>query len=145
MREMNDGKYKKGQLAKTITGSGGASILPPEDLDKKIKNGLSVAGVVHPEQVPVIPEAEDFAAPGLIPAGAYKNREFREQMITFANIVPRTLRDLLFDPQTSGGLLISVREGQCNQLVSALKDGGIADASRIDEVVDSQKEIISVV
>jgi selenide,water dikinase len=58
--------------------------------------------------VPVIPEAEEFAAMGLIPAGAYKNRDFREQMITFAETVPRTLQDLLFDPQTSGGLLISV-------------------------------------
>jgi selenide,water dikinase len=92
-----------------------------------------------------IPEAEDFAAMGLIPAGAYKNREFREQMITFAETVPRTLQDLLFDPQTSGGLLISVSDAHCNDLVSALKDGGIADAARIGDVFDNQEEIISVI
>lgn len=96
-------------------------------------------------QVPVIPEAEDFAAMGLIPAGAYKNREFCAQMITFGETVPRTLQDLLFDPQTSGGLLISVSAIQCNDLVSALKEGGIADAVPIGEVVGSQEEIISVV
>jgi selenide,water dikinase len=91
-------------------------------------NGSGCSVRIFSEQVPVIPEAEDFAAMGLIPAGAYKNREFREQMITFAETVPRTLQDLLFDPQTSGGLLISVSEVHCNDLISALKDGGIADA-----------------
>jgi selenide,water dikinase len=96
-------------------------------------------------QVPIIAEAEEFAAMGLIPAGAYKNRDFREQMITFAETVPRTLQDLLFDPQTSGGLLISVSDGHCNDLVSAMKDGGIADAVRIGDVLDSQEEIILVI
>jgi len=82
---------------------------------------------------------------GLIPAGAYNNREFREQMITFTETVPRTLQDLLFDPQTSGGLLISVSDFHCNALVSALKDGGIADAARIGDVVDSPEEKISII
>jgi selenide,water dikinase len=108
-------------------------------------NGSGCSVRIFSEQVPVIPEAEDFAAMGLIPAGAYKNREFREQMITFAETVPRTLQDLLFDPQTSGGLLISVSEVHCNDLVSALKKGGIADAVWIGDVVHSQEEIISVI
>jgi selenide,water dikinase len=108
-------------------------------------NGSGCSVRIFSEQVPVIPEAEDFAAMGLIPAGAYKNREFREQMITFAEAVPRTLQDLLFDPQTSGGLLISVSEVHCNDLVSALKKGGIADAVWIGDVVHSQEEIISVI
>ncbi len=100
---------------------------------------------IFSEQVPIIPEAEDFAAMGLIPAGAYKNREFREQMITFAETVPRTRQDLLFDPQTSGGLLISVSDVQCNDLVSALKEGGIADATAIGVVFGGTEEKISVV
>ena len=96
-------------------------------------------------QVPIIPEAEEFAAMGLIPAGAHKNRDFREQMITFAETVPRTLQDLLFDPQTSGGLLISVGGVHCIDLVSALKKGGIADATAIGVVFGGTEEKISVV
>jgi len=107
--------------------------------------GSGCSATVDSGQVPVIREAEEFAAMGLIPAGAYKNREFSEQMITFAETVPRTLQDLLFDPQTSGGLMISVSDVQCNDLISALKEGGIADAARIGDVVDSQEEIISVI
>ena len=96
-------------------------------------------------EVPIIPEAEDFAAMGLIPAGAYKNREFREAMITFAETVPRTMQDLLFDPQTSGGLVISVRDVHSDDLVSALKDAGIEDAAQIGEVVDDREEKISII
>ena len=108
-------------------------------------NGSGCSAGIVSSKVPFIPEAENFAAMGLIPAGAYKNRDFREQMITFAETVPRTLQDLLFDPQTSGGLLISVSDVQCNDLVSALKKGGIADATIIGDVVASPEEIISVI
>lgn len=115
-----------GHLAEMVTGSGCSARL--------------ISG-----QVPFIPDAEEFAAMGLIPAGAYKNREFRGQMIAFAKTVPRTIQDLLFDPQTSGGLLICVSDENCNALVSALKESGIAQAGRIGEVVDSSEEIISVI
>ncbi len=108
-------------------------------------NGSGYSVRLFSEQVPVIPEAKDFAAMGFIPAGAYKNRDFCKQTITFAETVPRTLQDLLFDPQTSGGLLISVSDDHCNDLVSALKEGGIIDAVQIGDVVDNQEEMISVI
>jgi selenide,water dikinase len=108
-------------------------------------NGSGCSARIFSAQVPVIPEAKDFAAMGLIPAGAYKNREFREQMITLAETVPRTIQDLLFDPQTSGGLLISISDVHCGDLVSALKDGSIADAAQIGDIVGSQEEGISVI
>ena len=82
---------------------------------------------------------------GLIPAGAYKSREFREQMITFAETAPRTLQDLLFDPQTSDGLLIGVSDVHCADLASALKDEGIADAAQVGGIVDSQEERIGAI
>jgi selenide,water dikinase len=107
--------------------------------------GSGCSARIISSQMPVFHEAEEFAAMGIIPAGAYKNREFREQMITFAETVPRTLQDLLFDPQTSGGLLISVSDVHCNDLVSALKNGGITYAARIGEVIENQEEKISVI
>jgi selenide,water dikinase len=108
-------------------------------------NGSGCSARIVSGRVPVIPEAAEFAAMGLIPAGAYKNREFRKYMISFAETVPRTMQDLLFDPQTSGGLLISVSDVHCTDLVLALKDLGIADAARIGDVVASQEERISVI
>jgi selenide,water dikinase len=91
-------------------------------------------------RVPVIPEALEFAAMGLIPAGAHKNRAFREQMIRFAMTVPRPLQDVMVDPQTSGGLLISVSAGQAADFLVALKEAGISEASEIGEVFDDPEE-----
>ena len=63
---------------------------------------------IKADSVPLYPEALEYAAMGLVPAGAYRNREFRQKMVDFAPTVNRILQDVLFDPQTSGGLLISV-------------------------------------
>lgn len=95
-------------------------------------------------RVPVIAEALEFASMGLIPAGAYKNKAFREQMVVFVETVPRVLQDLLFDPQTSGGLLISVSGGQADALVAALRQGGVADATPIGEIIHDPEEKIQV-
>jgi len=100
---------------------------------------------VFSDRVPMIPEALEFAAMGLIPAGAYKNREFREPMIDFGQRVARAVQDVLFDPQTSGGLLISVGGDHADALVKALRDGGISDAAEIGEVLKNPKEKIWVV
>lgn len=115
-----------GHLAEMVCGSG-ASV--------RIESG----------QVPIIAEALELASMGLIPAGAYKNKDFREKMIAFSETVPRALQDILFDPQTSGGLLISVSGNQVTALVAALKDGGIDDVAQIGEVIDGPEEKIWVV
>ncbi|OGR26600.1 MAG: selenide, water dikinase SelD [Desulfobacterales bacterium RIFOXYA12_FULL_46_15] len=91
-------------------------------------------------EIPVIPEALEFAAMGLIPAGAYKNRTFRESMVLFSKTVNRPLQDILFDPQTSGGLLMSVKASQAERLVASLKDAGICDVAEIGEVFDGPEE-----
>jgi selenide, water dikinase len=95
--------------------------------------------------VPVLAEALVFAAMGLIPAGAYKNREFREPMIAFAETIERSQQDILVDPQTSGGLLISVSASQTEALLAAMKDAGIGDAAQIGEIVSDPEEKIWVV
>ena len=103
-------------------------------------SGLGVRLISN--RVPVIPQALGFAAMGLIPAGAYKNREFREPMIAVAETVERTRQDILFDPQTSGGLLISIREDQSDALVEALRNAGIDQAAHIGEVLKGPEEKI---
>jgi selenide,water dikinase len=103
-----------------------------------------MAARIFTDQVPVIPEALEFASMGLIPAGAYKNRAFREPMLRMAETVPRALQDLLFDPQTSGGLLVCVRKDHAPSLVKALKEAGVGGAALIGEVTDGPEEMIHV-
>jgi selenide,water dikinase len=96
---------------------------------------------ISADRVPVVPEALEFASMGLIPAGAYKNREFRKSMLQVAAAVPRALQDVLFDPQTSGGLLICVSNDQAPGLVTALHDAGVDAAAQIGEVLDGPEEM----
>ena len=96
------------------------------------------------DQIPIIPEAKGFAQMGFIPAGAYRNREFRAGMTEFGLSVDRFLQDLLFDPQTSGGLLISVSEKDSADLLRKLKTGGVHDAVIIGDVISPSEERVFV-
>ena len=107
--------------------------------------GSGMGARIFSDHVPIIMEALEFAAMGLIPAGGYKNREFRGSMIDFAETVERSRQDVLIDPQTSGGLLISVGSIQADALVKALQDAGISDTVEIGEVLKGPEEKIWVV
>lgn len=65
---------------------------------------------IRAEKVPFHPEALELADMGLVPAGAYRNRDFAEKSVEVRGAVSRAMQDLLYDPQTSGGLLIAVDE-----------------------------------
>jgi selenide, water dikinase len=94
--------------------------------------------------VPVFPETLEYAAMGLVPAGAYRNRDFRLFMVDFAPSVERILQDVLFDPQTSGGLLISIAPKEAQNLLKDLKAKGIPEAAMVGEVIAEPKERILV-
>lgn len=98
-------------------------------------SGAAVGVRIDARQVPVMPEALEFAAMGLIPAGAYANRAYREQIVQMAPDVDRAVADVLYDPQTSGGLLISVHPSDAEAMVKALHDEGVQAAQVIGEVV----------
>jgi selenide,water dikinase len=95
-------------------------------------------------RIPIIPKTLDYAGMGLVPAGAYKNREFRECMVDFSSSVGRILQDVLFDPQTSGGLLISVGKESAENLLAVLQESGIKEAAIIGDVVSEPAEKIMV-
>ena len=94
--------------------------------------------------IPMIPEAKEYAQMGFVPAGAYRNREFRACMTEFAHSVDRLTQDILFDPQTSGGLLICVPEKVSEPLVRNLKREGVEEAVIIGSVISGPEEKISV-
>jgi len=100
--------------------------------------------LVHSPKVPILPEASEYAAMGLVPAGAYHNKTFREQMVSFEASVDALMRDILFDPQTSGGLLISVAGERAEELVADLMAKGIEQAAVIGSVVADPSEKIFV-
>lgn len=94
------------------------------------------------DKVPMLDRIAEFADMGLIPAAAYNNRNFRQGMVRFSDAVARSTRDILFDPQTSGGLLAAVHPNDAQALVRDLKAGGIACAALIGEITPGPEETI---
>lgn len=74
------------------------------------------------ESVPYHREAWELADMGFVPAGAYRNREYVEGDLRWARDIPLPLQDILFDPQTSGGLLIAVAEKDAEALLRDLRN-----------------------
>lgn len=100
----------------------------------------SIVGVeILSEGIPIIPESFEFARMGLVPGGAYKNREFREGIVDFSPSLDSVFRDILFDPQTSGGLLICVAKEAAENLLGRLKEKVSDRAALIGEVVAEPK------
>jgi selenide,water dikinase len=89
---------------------------------------------VNSGSVPIFTEAREFAKKGLCPGGLGRNREFYGKMVEFSN-VPDYIQDILFDPQTSGGLLISLAPEEADLLLGRLKKAGVRDAAIIGEVI----------
>jgi selenide,water dikinase len=94
-----------------------------------------VGMVVQSKAVPVLPEAMEYAKLGLIPGGAYSNRDFFSCRVDVHPGVLALLVDLFYDPQTSGGLLISLPSGEAEELVATLKKEKNIDSCIVGEVV----------
>lgn len=97
--------------------------------------GSKVSVVIDSTALPLLPDAVEAAAMGLVPGGAYANRKYLTA-VTFADTVPEPIRDISFDPQTSGGLLFAVAENQAGELVRELQAAGVVVAKQIGYVTN---------
>ena len=88
---------------------------------------------LEPEKIKYHPEAYEMAQMGFVPAGAYRNRAFAEPHLVLGKEVTRAQADILFDPQTSGGLLIAVAEKDAGKLLERL-EGAMEGVSQAGEV-----------
>jgi len=107
-------------------------------------NGSDVGMAIHATAVPFFPEAREYAGMGMIPGGLRRNRDFRSNMVTIKKTVPDYMSDILFDPQTSGGLLIAVAPEKAQGLLERMHREGIDEAAMIGEVVAEPKGKITV-
>lgn len=73
-------------------------------------------------ETPHFSKAAEMAKMGILPAGVYNNYDFLEGKVSFGQDVPRHLRDLMADPQTSGGLLIALPEQEAFDLMPRLQE-----------------------
>jgi selenide, water dikinase len=93
-------------------------------------------------RIPLLDGALDCVRAGHIPGGLLSNREFAECVVGYGDGVSDEVKAMLFDPQTAGGLLISVENS--DKLVRALNEAGVP-AVEIGEVLAPTKPLVNVV
>ena len=99
--------------------------------------GATLNAELDIDRVPIVPEAIDLVARGVLPGGSKRNREAMSDVVHADGIDPEPLT-LLFDAQTSGGLLIAVPQERTAQLHDELRTRGVDDAATIGRLVTGQ-------
>ncbi len=89
--------------------------------------------------LPVFDGIRDLCETGMLPGGLFRNRKHFEGICTVEKSVPSYLADTVFDPQTSGGLLIALPEQHGEELVSELKKNGTEQAAVAGRIRSSEK------
>lgn len=95
----------------------------------EMAQGSDVELQLRVDQIDLIPEALELATIGILPEGMYRNRDFAESFVD-AGRVSLAKQDMLYDPQTSGGLLIAVHPEDADAMYADLKNA-VLSAQRI--------------
>ena len=106
--------------------------------------GSGVSLKIDHARIDYLPGAIGAARAGFFSAGLKNNRDFVEGCVTFAPIVPDECRALLFDPQTSGGLLASIAPEFADQALAALARRNIP-ARIIGEVLAKHSPLLEII
>jgi selenide,water dikinase len=87
----------------------------------EMAKGSSKTLRLYANQIPLLDGALEMASQGIIPGGAYRNRQYLSAATDISKEVSLALSDILFDPQTSGGLLISIPEKEALRLLKDIQ------------------------
>ncbi len=101
--------------------------------------GSDVGLRIEASAVPYFDGGRELVEGGYAPGGLYRNKDFRMPMIDVDPSCPEWLLEILFDPQTSGGLLIALPAGDAETLAGKMREAGIVDAAVVGEVVAHPK------
>jgi selenide,water dikinase len=110
----------------------------------EMARGSGLSFRLHYSRIPLLPGAREYSAMGMVPAGAYCNQTHFSPKISFADAVPELERIILFDPQTSGGLLIALPPEEGEKLLGLCRQRGITEAALVGEVVPPEKSLITI-
>lgn len=105
----------------------------------EMAQGSHVTVHIRTDEVPFHRETWDFADMGLIPSGAYRNRDYAEAGVKLTRDIPRPMQDILYDPQTSGGLLIALPEKNAAACLAEMQESvpAVRIVGYVTEALDS--------
>jgi selenide,water dikinase len=107
--------------------------------------GSGVTLVIESAKLPLLKDATHLAEKGYITGGCKRNREFLQDKISIEKSIREGLVEVALDPQTSGGLLISVANRHASQLLEELKSSGVDAATQVGYATSLQKAWVRLV
>ena len=110
---------------------------------REMARASNVTLEIDAARVPLIPGALTLAAEGLLTSGDKSNRQYVGEEVSLGDGVGKELASLLFDPQTAGGLLISIEGTRAGALLETLRET-YPDAAIIGRVVERRERLIEV-
>jgi selenide, water dikinase len=110
----------------------------------EMAEGSGIGMWIRASEVPYFQGIRPFVEEGLVPGGLIRNRKFREKQLDVGPGCPEWLVDILFDPQTAGGLLISLPPGAAKELLHKMHAAGIEEAAIVGEVIPAPRGIVRV-
>ena len=110
---------------------------------REMAKGSKVSLILDHTGIEFLPGALEYARQGFLPGGLKRNIEFIAGCVEFADTIPEEVRNLHFDPQTSGGMLFSVEGRESANLAKSLAERGVP-AQEIGEVVEKTHPLIRV-
>jgi selenium donor protein len=102
--------------------------------------GDDLSAEIDFDAIPLLHEAIDLAAQGVLPAGSRRNLDALGGRVDTSNL-DQARRAVIFDAQTSGGLLIAIEPQQTDALVAALRERGVEDAARVGRLVSGDGSV----
>ncbi len=105
----------------------------------EIARGSKKSIRLYSKDIPIIEKAREYAAMGLIPAGTYSTKNFFKKNIAIDSKTDSILADLIFDPQTSGGLVFTLHEKAASECLKIMLNEGI-NAALIGEIIDTHDQ-----
>lgn len=102
--------------------------------------GSKVGAKIFADKFRFFPDTMEMMDTGMVPAGLHKNRKAFSKIVSYENDINQNISDLLYDPQTSGGLLIAVHPDESREFLNKLIERG-EDAEIIGEIVKGSSKI----
>ncbi len=140
------------QLAADVAAEFGSDVHAATDITgfglightREIALASKVSVTMDSAKIPTLPGAMECVRAGYVPGGLKSNREFAESVVQFGSAVDEITRTLLFDPQTAGGLLLSMSASVSDRFLTAFHNRGGA-ATLVGEVLPRTNVLITII
>lgn len=97
------------------------------------------------DRLPLLPDVLEYASMGLVPEGTYRNKKYQKPDAAIEEAVSEAMEDVIFDPQTSGGLLVCVEEKYAQEILDRLSEAGLkTPAAVVGKVLEKQEKFIKI-